>query len=281
MQNRRQLIQTFASLSIATGLAGCSGATTGRGETLDASDTFGFKEIDGGGIYAVGISASHYCELEYIGELRKPEEGFEEAGQVDALIVSEPTFREILLDASESIFSGIDESFLQKPPSEKIESPSQLDIDGEFEYSGKMEAGNYRILISNQGNRSVEIDLDTETYQYTRDEESVTCNSTNNNLEIRDLSVYPRYPSQLVYHIVLNEAESSEYSVSIDILSAQNETNISNTVEADLCQTHFVGFEDIDLEVDVGDELQVRITVIKNGENYAQKEVSFTAQQLR
>ena len=131
MSSRRNFLTTIASVSVMGGLAGCSdaieNANLGRGDTLSSSDTFGFEEIGGtDSIYSVTITAPHYCELTYQGEVRKPEEGFEGVGKVDILVISEPVYRDISLSGSETTtgYQGLDVSFLENPPADRIESPS-------------------------------------------------------------------------------------------------------------------------------------------------------------
>lgn len=280
MANRRDFLLT-ASATLATAtLAGCTGSNTGRGDTLDSSDTFEFKEIGGTEpIYSIGITATRYCELTYRGEVRKAEEGFENAGEVDILVISEPVYRDILLSGSESedSFAGLDSDFLENPPSDRIESPSQFDVNGEIEGSGQMPAGNYRLLVINQGERNVEFTLDTETYEYNRDSESVSCDQNASPLDIKYISVTGRYPYVMMYHIDVNDESGDEYSLSLDLQSARQELSFSNTQERDICGASFVYYDEVDMELDVGDELRADITVSKDGEEYDTQNITFTA----
>ena len=276
MADRRNFLLAASTTLTGATLAGC----TGKGGTLDSSDTFGFEEIGGANpIHSVVVTATRYCELTYQGEVRKTEEGFENAGEVDILVVSEPVFREIYLSGSESGsgFIGLNSNFLSNPPSNKIEAPSQFDINGEFEGSGQMPAGNYRLLVVNQGERSIEFDLDTKTYEYHRDSESVSCDQDTSPLDVKYMSVTGRYPHVLLYHIDVNDESGSSYSLSLDLQSARQEISVSQTQMQDVCGVSFVYFKEIDLEPDVGDELRANIVVNKNGEEYAKRNLIFDA----
>jgi len=280
MTNRRDFLLSVSATLATTALAGCTGSTTGRGDTLDSSDTFEFKEIGGTEpIYSIGITAPHYCELTYQGEIRKPDEGFEEVGKVDILVISEPVYREILLSGSESedSFAGLDADFLENPPTDRIESASQFNVTGEFEGTGQMPAGNYRLLVVNQGDRNVEFTLDTETYEYTREKESVSCNQSSSPLDVQYISVTGRYPYILTYHINVNDETGGEYSLSMNLKSAREELSLSSTHEPDVCGTSFVYYDEIDMEPDVGDELRAEVTVSKDGEEFGTKSIEFTA----
>lgn len=279
MPTRRDFLLTGSSVAAVT-VAGCAGEATGRGDKLDASDTNGFEELGGTEpIYIGGITASRYCELTYEGEVRKPEEGFEDAGEVDILVVSEPVFRDIWLSGSESDtgYTGLDESFLADPPQDRIESASQFDVSGEFEGSGRMAAGNYRILVVNHGERTVEMSLETDTYAYTRESESVSCDQSASPLDVKYLAVTGRYPYVLTYHIDVNDEDGEDYSLSLDVQSAREEQSFSATQERDVCGVSFVHYDEVEMDPNVGDELRAEISVRKDGEAYETRSLTFTA----
>lgn len=280
MANRRDFLLT-ASATLATAtLAGCTGSNTGRGDSLDASDTNGFEELGGTEpIYIDGFTASQYCEFTYQGEIKKLDEGFEDVGKIDILVVSEPVFRNIWLSGSESDsgFAGFDENFLENPPENRIESASQFDVSGESEGSGQLPAGNYRILVVNHGERTIEVSLEIDTYEYNREGDSVSCDQNASPLDIRYISVTGRYPYVMMYHIDVNDRSGDEYSLSLDLQSARQELSFSNTQERDICGVSFVYYDEVDMELDVGDELRADITVSKDGEEYDTQSVTFTA----
>ena len=140
-----------------------------------------------------------------------------------------------------------------------------------------MPAGNYVLLVVNHGERDVEVDLDTQTYEYNRESESVSCDQNTSPIDVRYLSVTGRYPYALLYHIDVNDNGGDEYSLSLDLKSAREELSFSNTKEPDICGTNFVVFDNIDMDLNVGDELRADITVSKDGEEYESQNVTFTA----
>lgn len=268
------------------GLAGCSesieDANLGRGELLDATESTAL-EIPGGNAYVVSQSGSHFLEMEYSVTIQKPESGFEEAGPVDIIILSEDSFREVNQE------DGIDQDFLDDPDSGNIESLSRLDVDGEVEDSGILEAGIYHFIVDNTaGDRAIEADISVDVYEYNRDMDVESCDDDTPKLEIKNLAVYNDeglIAEEIVarYNIAVNDPTGDEHSLSLDLLTDRDETNISRRQERDICSTNFVGVDELDdLAVNDGwferdEEMRARIVIEKDGETYAEEEVSFTA----
>ena len=286
MGSRRRFLGKMASVSVIGGLAGCSeaveNANTGRGELLDGSESTGL-EIPGGQAYLLSQAGSHFLEMEYSVNIQKPESGFEDSGSVDIIVLSENAYREVDMD------EGISQEFLDNPNSGDIESLSQLDVDGEVEESGQLEAGIYHFIVDNTASdRPIEADISVDTYEYNRDMDVSSCNNESSGLDIKTLAVYNDeglIAEEIVarFNIAVNDTTGDEYSLSMDLLTDRDETNISMTQERDICSTHFVGVKELD-DLDVNDgwfetdeEMRANITIEKDGESYAEEEVSFTA----
>jgi len=287
MDNRRRFLQ-IASGSVIGGLAGCSdfaeNINQGRGEKLNGAASLEAREIPGGRALAVSVSGSHFLEMDYRVDIQKPESGFEDAGPVDILIVSEESFREI-----DEGGGNLNQGFLDNPDSGEIESLSQIDADGEVESSGVLDAGIYHFIIDNTASeRAIEADYSVEVFEYNRDMDVSSCNSGESGIEIKTLAVYNEegiLAEEIVarFNIAVNDTSGDEYSLSMDLLTDRDETNISMTQERDICSTNFVGVEELDdLDVNNGwfekdEEMRADITIEKDGEIYSQEEVTFTA----
>lgn len=286
MESRRRFLGTMASLSVIGGLSGCSeaveNANTGKGELLDAAESSGL-EIPGGRAYVVSQSGSHFLQMDYNVNIQKPESGFEDSGPVDIIVLSEDSFREVNMD------HGINQDFLDNPNTGDIEDLSRLDVDGEVENSGLLDAGIYHFIVDNTASdRPIEADISVDMYEYNRDMDVSACNNESSGVEIKTLSVYNDeglIAEEVVarFNIAVNDTTGDEYSLSMDLLTDRDETNISMTQERDICSTNFVGVKELD-DLDVNDgwferneEMRAKITIEKDGEPYAQKEVSFTA----
>lgn len=268
MDSRRRFLGKMASVSLVGGLAGCSG----RGVRLDSSEYTGL-EIPGGRAHALSQAGGHFFEMEYTVNIQKPESGFEDSGPVDILVISEENYRD-----------------LDSPPnSGDIEDISRLDVDGEVEESGLLEAGIYQFIVNNTaGDRSIEADISIDLYEYDRDMEIDECDNESSGLDIQTLSVYNDegiLTEEVVvrYDIAINDTSGYTYSLSMDLMTDRDETNISETQERDICSTNFVGVKQLD-DLDVNDgwferdeEMIARITIEEDGQEYAQEEVSFTA----
>jgi len=278
MDSRRRFLGKMASVSLVGGLAGCSG----RGVRLDSSEYTGL-EIPGGRAHALSQAGGHFFEMEYTVNVQKPESGFEDAGPVDILVISEENFREV------ATYGGISGEFLDSPNSGDIEDISRLDVDGEVEESGRLEAGIYHFIVDNTaGDRSIEADISIDLYEYDRDMEIDECDNESSGLDIQTLSVYNDegiIVDEVVvrYDIAINDTSGYTYSLSMDLMTDRDETNISETQERDICSTNFVGVKQLD-DLDVNDgwferdeEMIARITIEEDGQEYAQEEVSFTA----
>lgn len=279
IQSTRRDVLAYSAIGTLGSLAGCleaaANADLGRGDRLNAEEMSSI-EIPAGKIYSLTLYGSQFLELEYSAEISKPDEGFEEPGPVDIRVMSEDAYRE--------------RNALADPSSGDIERLRRLDVDGEVENAAQLEAGIYHVLIDNSASeRSIEADLSVDVYEYTRDEDEVSCEGDSDDVEINQLSVYDdsgliTRDITLRYHVAINDTSGDEYSLTLDLMTAADEITISETQQPGLCSTHFVEVDRLDeLAVNDGffernEKLKAALTIEKDGEPFEEREVSFTAQ---
>lgn len=279
MIDRRGILK-YSSTAMLAGLAGCASGDGGAGRGQEIDNVNFDSELLAGEFQVFPLVANHFCEYEYTYEAAIPDEGFEDAGQVDILVVDNAIAEEHRI-----LSNDIDQNLLNNPSSVDIESSSEIDVDGEVSGSSEMSAGFYYLIIDNtaggtepEGGRAVEISVDSTLYKYNRDMDVDSCNNEESGLVVEHINLYGQgLSSNLAYHIAVYDTSGSEYSMSMDLMTRDNEVNISTTQKRDICSTHFVSWQEPELNASPGEELRADISITKDGESYANESIEFTA----
>lgn len=267
--NRRKFLTTLSAAGIGS-VAGCSAIP-------EEYDTYEMEEeIPADFVWRSDpMTSPRACELEYSCEIESSDEGFEEEATADVLIMTESSDQRASIGQIDS----------QSP---LIEGPSRFDVTGSVEESGPLDAGIYRILVRNVGgSRTLTADIDAALHSREPDRDTSDCNDDSPELEVRHLEIY-HDPEGLVeervllYHIIVHGATDGAYEMSMTLMTDKDERSISGREESNVCGTHFVKFDDAELDVNDGffernEEVRAQITITKAGSTVAETEVTFTA----
>lgn len=242
---RRQLLG-YSTVGVTTLLAGCSGA-----EIAKRSEENEPIELDEG-LYAMFHQHwENYVNFEYTANIVKDEEGYSSSGPVNILFMNRHSFVRWLNDEhSQDDFHEI----------------SSLDVSGEIDVSGVIEPGIHYLIVDNTNNeRDAEVGISWQANVHTGDIER-DCSKSPNDTEIRNLEVHKERPPILSYHILIPQTEDSGYNLSMEILSSESEEVVTETGSSEVCSTHFVDVIEMpDLDVQIGERLEVRLTIEKDG----------------
>ncbi|WP_363464643.1 hypothetical protein [Halogeometricum borinquense] len=243
---RRQLLG-YSTVGVTTLLAGCSGA-----EIAKRSEETEPIELRGGQYAIFHQHWENYVNFEYTANIVKDEEGYSSSGPVNILFMNRHSFVRWLNDEhSQDDFHDI----------------SSLDVSGEIDVSGVIKPGIYYLLVDNTNNeRDAEVNIGWQANVHTGDIER-DCSNSQNDAEIRNLEVHKEQPPILSYHILIPETKDSEYSLSMEILSSESEATVTETGSSEVCSTHFVDVIELsELDVQIGERLEVRLTIESDGE---------------
>lgn len=261
-------------------LAGLSAA--GIGSIVGCSDVYVPDDFDSlntdfdvpsGRVLSNIVTAPRLCELEYSCNIESSDEGYEDEATADILIMTESSYQEANLKSLNS-------------QSSLIEDPSRFDVTESVEVSGILDAGLYRIAVINSGTRPLTANMDV-TVESSQPERDVSdCNNNRSELEIRHLEIFHDPEGiveqrKLMYHIIAHGATDGEYEMTMTLMTDREQTSLSVSEESDVCKTHFVNYDETELNVnngffERGEEVRAQMTIKQDGNTIGEEEVIFT-----